>query len=78
MGFVLSLQSTGNYFLIICTNEEVRCVPLLKNGHLISVLLFCLALGIYIFFFLIEFYLPCLTFQIEKCVFQCKTALMNM
>ena len=30
------------------------------------------------FFFFIEFYLPCLTFQIEKFVFQRKTALMNM
>ena len=32
----------------------------------------------FFFFFLIEFYLPCLTFQIENFAFQCKTALMNM
>ena len=29
-------------------------------------------------FFVFCFYLPCLTFQIEKFVFQCKTALINM
>ena len=33
---------------------------------------------LFFLFFFIEFYLPCLTFQIEKFVFQCKTALMNM
>ena len=38
-----------------------------------TALLFSHFKDIYIFFF-IEFYLPCLTFQIEKIVFQCKTA----
>ena len=64
-------------------NDKVSLVKLHRKAKLASleerrrVQLLSL-MYLFIFFFFIEFYLPCLTFQIEKFVFQCKTALMNM